>query len=346
MTISADAVLPAPRATTAAPASAAVDASAHPRTTAWRGWARGYALGTAAWLAFIPVFVLQMVVGAAEVGRHVPWGVALTRTTDQFIGCLPILPFLGWLVRRAPFRAPHWWRNAALHGKLYYQRLRAQELEAARLAQRLAETQLLALRAQLQPHFLFNTLNAISALMRDEPDVADRMLTRLAELLRVVLEPPPGDEHSLGEELSVLERYLEIMSLRFDSRLAVELNVPATLHAARVPWLVLQPLVENAIEHGAGRRRGVDAARLALVVCDDGPGPVAGETKADGRRGTGIGLENTRRRLAQLYGDAATLCLEALPEGGACARIELPLRDSAAARATTAPPALAGVGMA
>ena len=407
MTISADAVLPAPRATTAAPASAAVDASAHPRTTAWRGWARGYALGTAAWLAFIPVFVLQMVVGAAEVGRHVPWGVALTRTTDQFIGCLPILPFLGWLVRRAPFRAPHWWRNAALlvggiavaalvrhlvvaplllpifatgvkprvsaasmmgdaliyvavvaalHGKLYYQRLRAQELEAARLAQRLAETQLLALRAQLQPHFLFNTLNAISALMRDEPDVADRMLTRLAELLRVVLEPPPGDEHSLGEELSVLERYLEIMSLRFDSRLAVELNVPATLHAARVPWLVLQPLVENAIEHGAGRRRGgvrvriraepVDDGRLALVVCDDGPGPVAGETKADGRRGTGIGLENTRRRLAQLYGDAATLCLEALPEGGACARIELPLRDSAAARATTAPPALAGVGMA
>jgi signal transduction histidine kinase len=350
------------------------------------GW-RGYALGTVAWMAFVPLFALQSVVGSAEMGRPMTWAQAFAGVTDSFIACAPMLPLLGWMVRRAPFHAPHWVRNgallllgvaaaacvrhwllaplllpilarkaphvstaaavgdmvfylavvAALHGKLYYQRLRAQEVEAARLAQRLAETQLLALRAQLQPHFLFNTLNAISALMRDEPDVADRMLTRLAEMLRVVLEPPPGDEHTLGEELSVLERYLEIMSLRFGARLAVEIAVPAALHAACVPWLVLQPIVENAIEHGAGRRRGgvrvriraeeLHGDRLALVVCDDGPGPSGGAAREDGRRRGGIGLENTRRRLAQLYGSAATLSLDALPEGGACARVELPRRD-------------------
>jgi hypothetical protein len=187
----------------------------------------------------------------------------------------------------------------ALHGRLYYRRLRAQEVEGARLAQRLAETQLTALRAQLQPHFLFNTLNAISALMHDEPDVADRMLTRLAELLRAVLEPPPGDEHALADELTVLERYLDIMSLRFGPRLSVEIAVAPDVRDARVPWLVLQPLVENALEHGAARRRGgvqvrVTAARvrtadgelLCLTVCDDGPGPAA---TAGSRRGTGIG---------------------------------------------------------
>jgi signal transduction histidine kinase len=224
----------------------------------------------------------------------------------------------------------------ALHGRLYYRRLRAQEVEGARLAQRLAETQLTALRAQLQPHFLFNTLNAISALMHDEPDVADRMLTRLAELLRAVLEPPPGDEHALADELTVLERYLDIMSLRFGPRLSVEIAVAPDVRDARVPWLVLQPLVENALEHGAARRRGgvqvrVTAARvrtadgelLCLTVCDDGPGPAA---TAGSRRGTGIGLENTRRRLAQLYGGRASLVLEALPEGGACARLALPWR--------------------
>jgi signal transduction histidine kinase len=216
---------------------------------------------------------------------------------------------------------------AVLHARQSYREARARELDAARLAQRLAETQLAALRAQLQPHFLFNTLNAVTALMRDEPDVADRMLTRLAELLRVVLEPPAGDEHTLGEELAVLERYLEIMSLRFGPRLTVETSVPAALHSARVPWLVLQPLVENALEHGAGGRRGgvhvrvraaAADASLVVEVCDDGPGP------GGGSRGTGIGLANTRRRLARLHGSAASLTLEARPQGGACARLVLP----------------------
>jgi hypothetical protein len=235
---------------------------------------------------------------------------------------------------------------AALHAVVYYRRLRAQEVEAARLARRLAETQLAALRAQLQPHFLFNTLNAISALLHDEPDVADRMLTRLADLLREVLDPPPGDEHALADELAVLDRYLEIAALRFGPRLTLEVSVAPEARTGLVPWLVLQPLVENALEHGAGRRRGgvhvritavrlTDAAgaeRLALEVCDDGPGPRAGGGEA--RRGHGIGLENTRRRLAQLHGDGASLSLAALPAGGACARIELPWRPAPTVRHT------------
>ncbi|MGZ8413800.1 MAG: sensor histidine kinase [Gemmatirosa sp.] len=371
--------------------AAAPDAASTPRGRA-ASWLRGAAIGAAVWLALVPLFALQTAMATHEAGRAVPWGRVFAGTLDQFLVCLPILPLLGWMVRRAPLQPPHWLRNGALllaglfaaamvrdclvapmvlpvfgtraapprglasvlanatiylavvlalHARLYYRRLRAQEVQGARLAQRLAETQLTALRAQLQPHFLFNTLNAISALMRDEPDVADRMLSRLADLLRAVLEPPPGDEHALADELTVLERYLEIMGLRFGPRLSVEIAVAPDVRHARVPWLVLQPLVENALEHGAARRRGGvqvrvlasrarvgDADVLTLSVCDDGPGPGATtSTSAGVRRGTGIGLENTRRRLAQLYGDRASLTLEALPEGGACARLVLPWRE-------------------
>jgi signal transduction histidine kinase len=354
---------------------------------------RSAAVGTAVWMALVPLIALQTATATHEAGREVPWGRVFVNTLDQFLVCLPMLPILGWMVRRAPLQEGRWARNGALllagvfaaallrdwvlaplvlpifgaraapprglasvfanatiylavvlalHARLYHRRLRAQEVQGARLAQRLAETQLTALRAQLQPHFLFNTLNAISALMRDEPDVADRMLTRLADLLRAVLEPPPGDEHALADELTVLERYLEIMGLRFGPRLSVEIAVAPDVRHARVPWLVLQPLVENALEHGAARRRGgvqvrVTASRarvgdadvLTLAVCDDGPGPGA---TSGVRRGTGIGLENTRRRLAQLHGDAASLTLEALPEGGACARLVLPWREQLPAR--------------
>jgi CheY-like chemotaxis protein len=198
----------------------------------------------------------------------------------------------------------------ALHGRLYYRRLRAQEVEGARLAQRLAETQLTALRAQLQPHFLFNTLNAISALMHDEPDVADRMLTRLAELLRAVLEPPPGDEHALADELTVLERYLDIMSLRFGPRLSVEIAVAPDVRDARVPWLVLQPLVENALEHGAARRRAACrcasrrpacapptasccASRCATTDPGRPPPRAAGAAPASGWRTRGVGWRSS-----------------------------------------------------
>lgn len=228
-----------------------------------------------------------------------------------------------------------------LHAGYFYEGLRAREVEAARLAQSLAEARLATLRTQLQPHFLFNTLNAITALVHQDPYVADRMLTRLAALLRTALHAPPGEEHALREELAILDQYLDVMTVRFGDRLTVERDIDPTLLEVPVPWMVLQPLVENALEHGLGGRAGPGTVRIAatragdalqLTIEDDGTGvsdvpheatDVAGE---EGDRGSGgIGLDNTRRRLQQLYGNAGSLTLEAGAHGGARARVRLPL---------------------
>lgn len=244
-----------------------------------------------------------------------------------------------------------------LHAAHFYSGLRAHEVEAARLAQSLAEARLATLRTQLQPHFLFNTLNAITALVHHEPYTADRMLTRLAALLRSALRVPPGEEHALRDELEVLDQYLDLMAMRFGDRLSVERAIDPTLLDAAVPWMVLQPLVENALEHGLGERVApgcvrIEAARhgsgLRLTVEDDGvgldgasepvwrDGAVETDSPDDGMSGDGrgIGVRNTRRRLRQLYGAAGTLVLEPRTEGGTRAIVDLPWRsvDAASAR--------------
>ncbi|HEX7113080.1 MAG TPA: histidine kinase, partial [Mizugakiibacter sp.] len=207
---------------------------------------------------------------------------------------------------------------------------RERELRAARLEAALAESRLDALRLQLAPHFLFNSLNAVAATMYDSPRAADEMLARLGDLLRATLASNPGNEHALAEELRLLELYLDVQRARFGARLDVHVEVPAALAAARVPFLLLQPLVENAIEHGAdpadGRARVEIGARrdggaLELAVRDHGPGP-----RGSTRDGHGIGLANTRARLAALYGDAARFELAAAEGGGSVARVRLPLR--------------------
>ncbi len=189
----------------------------------------------------------------------------------------------------------------------------------------LAVAQLGALRAQLQPHFLFNTLNAITALVRDQDTKgAIATLARLCDLLRAVLTADAAHEVALADEIAFIEQYLGIMEVRYSDRLRVHWNVPADLRTARVPTFVLQPLVENAIRHGiakrtdAGRieiaaRRSGD--RLVLTVADDGPGPNGA--------GDGMGLANTRERLERLYGDA-TVALES-QHPGAVATITMPL---------------------
>jgi two-component system, LytTR family, sensor kinase len=199
--------------------------------------------------------------------------------------------------------------------------------EAERLRAELAVAQLGALRAQLQPHFLFNTLNAITALVRDrDTQGALDTLAKLSDLLRSVLAPDAADEVSLGDELAFVERYLGIMEVRFSDRLRVTWDVPDELRVAQVPALVLQPLVENAIRHGiarstaAGRieiaaRRRDD--RLVLTVRDDGPGP--SDTVSAG----GVGLRNTRARLEHLYGEAG-VTLTANGAGGALATVTMP----------------------
>lgn len=205
------------------------------------------------------------------------------------------------------------------------QALRAKELEA-----RLAEARLDALRMQLNPHFLFNTLNATSVLaLKGERDKVVTMLARLSDLLRTVLESP-AQVVPLAEEIDLLSRYLEIERVRFEDRLTVLVEVDPDVLDAEVPVLVLQPLAENAIHHGIARHPGPGRVevrgrgqgdRLVIEVRDSGPGFTETEARAGG-----VGLANTRARLAQLYSDAAELELSEAPGGGGLVRLSLPLR--------------------
>lgn len=223
---------------------------------------------------------------------------------------------------------------ALLHAAHYYRAERARAVREAALARGFAEARLAALRTQLQPHFVFNVLNAVTTLVHTDPMSADRMLTRFAELLRVILHEET-EEHSLDRELDLLARYVELMQLRFDDRILVQWDVDDAVRSARVPFLVLQPLVENAYEHGlSGRETGgrvrIGTSRagdnLQLIVEDDGTGFEAQSSSVSDR---GIGLRNTRDRLAQLYGARASLVLERPQGGGTRAVVTLPFIDDA-----------------
>jgi LytS/YehU family sensor histidine kinase len=192
-----------------------------------------------------------------------------------------------------------------------------------------------ALKMQLHPHFLFNTLHAVSMLNFTDVDASNRMLVQLSDLLRITLENSGTQEVRLRNELDFLRRYLDIEQTRFHDRLSVEIEADPRLLDAYVPNLILQPLVENAIRHGVGKlarpghvrvralRNGND---LILEVRDDGTGlPDSWDLERDG----GIGLSNTRARLAQLYGGRQTLELSGLATGGVLARILMPLRFAA-----------------
>jgi two-component system, LytTR family, sensor kinase len=221
------------------------------------------------------------------------------------------------------------------HAVLYYGRYREGERTAERLTAGLTEARLQALKMQLQPHFLFNTLNAISALIPAEAKPARRMVARLGDLLRLALEHEETQEVTLREELAFLEPYLEIEQARLEDRLTVVMEIAPETLAARVPHLLLQPLVENAIRHGIAPRivpgrvevsasRAADHRFLHLEVRDDGPG-VERNNRARTRKG--LGLANVRSRLEQLYGGEHHFALENLPEGGVVVRVTLPFRN-------------------
>jgi len=218
------------------------------------------------------------------------------------------------------------------HFSMYYRRYRDRELATSRLEARLAQTQLQVLRTQLHPHFLFNTLNAISALMHKDVALADRMISRLGELLRATLDDPGTQEVTLRRELDFLSPYLEIEQARLGSRLSVRLDIDDELLDARLPYLILQPLVENAIRHGLAPRTGTgrlavrawrEDGRLELEVADNGPG-----VRFDRNFQEGIGLSNTRARLKALYGDNQSLALRPAPGGGLIVTVTLPFRES------------------
>jgi len=213
------------------------------------------------------------------------------------------------------------------HAVDYYQRYREGELRAS-------QAQLQALKMQLHPHFLFNALHSISALVHTDPEAADKMIARLGDFLRLTLETSAAQEVPLRQEIEFLNCYLEIERIRFRDRLTTLIDVDPQVMDCRVPNLILQPIVENAIRHGVSQRSApgrieVRAARvgatLRLEVRDNGRGLPEGADATRGSKG-GVGLANTRARLQQLYGAAYRFDLSNAPAGGAVVTLEMPLQ--------------------
>ena len=221
----------------------------------------------------------------------------------------------------------------------FYYLYRERQRKANELHTELVTAKLETLKMQLQPHFLFNTLNTINALIHEDSEAADRMVTRLADLLRLTLYES-RHEVPLARELEFVSAYVDIQQIRFQNRLAVSFEVRGPLLGAQVPSLVLQPLVENAIRHGIAPRARAgnvwvraqrDGDRLILEVEDDGVGlPPGGDVMV-----RGIGLANTRARLQQLYDVNYELQIRRRESGGTYVRISIPFVESQDAETET-----------
>src|SRR5215203_3776923 len=217
------------------------------------------------------------------------------------------------------------------HAFNYYNSFRKGELKASQLRTQLVQSQLEALKMQVHPHFLFNTLHSISALLSKDTEGARRMITRLGDFLRLTLENSGSMEVTLQQELEFLRSYLEIEHIRFQDRLTTDINVDPEILDVHVPNLILQPIVENAMRHAIGNstsghveitaapRNGV----VRIEVKDNGPG-IQGDRTLEARRGKGLGLANTKARLAGLYGDKALFELTNGPSGGLIVTLEIP----------------------
>ncbi len=236
----------------------------------------------------------------------------------------------GFYGRNIVDMAYYWGVLAFGYSREIYERYKNEELKAAQLEARLIETELKALREQLRPHFLFNTLNTISVLVREQRnDDAVTLIARLSSLLRMSLDNTRVQEVTLRQELDFLDRYVEIQKARFSDRLQVDFAIEPAAMEALIPNLLLQPLVENAILHGVAPKSSpgrvevcgrVEAGQLFLEVRDDGPG--LGDRSP--RAKEGVGLANTRERLAKIYGSRSQLLLRSEPGRGVAVQIILP----------------------
>jgi two-component system LytT family sensor kinase len=221
----------------------------------------------------------------------------------------------------------------------FFERLRiaqAQQLASAELQTKLVQAQLENLRLQLQPHFLFNTLNTISSVMYEDVRAADAMIAQLSDLLRLTLRASRAHEIPLAEELEITRLYLELMQKRFENKLRVSYEIDPALKNSLVPQLILQPLLENSLRHGM--KAGSNAMELSIAahrengslilqVSDTGCG--LGEIEPSGVLGRGLGLSNIRDRLAHLYGDRQQFSIANRPSGGAQVTLCVPLHSSA-----------------
>ena len=221
---------------------------------------------------------------------------------------------------------------AIVHAALLYDRVRSQEVQGMALRAELADSRLDALIHKIEPHFLFNTLQAISTLVQRDPAAADAMINGLSDLLRDLLRSDAPREVPLATELASARRYLAIMIIRFGDRLTIAIDAPDDSCAALVPRLVVQPLLENALRHGVASSTGPatltvtarrTGAQLEIAVVDNGRGDAVASA------GTGVGLANTRERLHRLYGAAARLETTRLAGGGFRAALQLPFRAAA-----------------
>jgi len=219
---------------------------------------------------------------------------------------------------------------AMQHAIRSHRELQERAVSESRLEARLIEAQLESLQRQLQPHFLFNTLHAVAGLVHRDPDAAENMIVRLGDLLRAVFRSNVQQEVSLARELDLLDQYLHIQRLRFGTGLRTSVDVAPDVRDARVPVLLLQPLVENAIKHGFSRRaegglvqvRAFKAGdRVTITIVDNGRGVGSVELRD---LNEGVGLSNTRARLEHLYGDAHSITFDAPSAGGFAVTIGLP----------------------
>jgi signal transduction histidine kinase len=308
---------------------------------AWCGWAllamavfwlgRRVPVGRTRWRVAIGVHIAASVAVAATQGVVV----STTRYVAQTLwGLHP-----DWwptvvenFFRTIDQSVPIYWALLGLqHAVDYHREVRVRDIAAAQVETRLVEAQMQALHRQVHPHFLFNTLHAISALLHREPDKAEAMIERLSDMLRVTLSAGSAQEVPLGRELDFLRAYLDIEQVNFGERLTVRLEIAPDVLDALVPCLVLQPLAENAIRHGlAPLTRGgtltiqatAVGGRLRLVVGDDGRGLEA----RPAARGHGVGVANTRARLDALYRGEASLEIRPGEPGGTTVTLLLPLR--------------------
>ncbi len=282
------------------------------------------------WLRRLPVYLLGMVL------------FSLAHTTLMRLTRILIFPLAGlgdydygimfyrYLMEFSNQVIFYWITVAATLLVALYRESRAREVKTAQLEAELALAQLQALQSQIQPHFLFNALNTISAVIYEDAQTADMMIVRLSNFLRRLLNSSQSQEVTLQEELNFLDLYLDIMRPRFEERLKVTFAVEPGIHEALLPKLILQPLVENSIKHAADPVSGavnidVEATRnngsLLLQIKDNGPGLHAGEQNILTK---GVGLSNTVKRLKHLYGDKQKFDLQNADNGGLLIQVTLP----------------------
>jgi len=278
--------------------------------------------------------------------RMLPLHLAISVTLTFLSACLIVwlepfitwtpqahLPYLSHVLARAFMDLQRYWYIVLITQAIsYYAKYRERELQSSQLEAQLALAQLDVLKSQLEPHFLFNTLNSIAALARNDGLAAENMTLQLADLLRSSLDAMGVHEVPLSRELTLLQKYIDIQQMRFQERLSVEMDIASNTLSALVPNMILQPLVENAIRHGIGPRRAPGHVRISsrvvfdelwMEIADDG----IGLARFDGSvPPEGVGLRNTRARLQQLYNHEHRLIMEDAPEGGCVIKIHIPFR--------------------